>query len=105
VLGVFSNCSPEFRLAHDEIRTWSSSSFWSSSEKKSVSERCARTRGRRRYGGGRSKLTVIGNEIGLQWDAAVSGCSSLAALFARVLERGVHGGEGVYMDVMAWQRG
>jgi hypothetical protein len=32
-----------------------------------VSERCARTRGRRRYRGGGSKLTVTGDEIRLQW--------------------------------------
>jgi hypothetical protein len=50
-----------------EIRSRSSSSFWNSNEKEGMSERCARAREKRRCRGGRSGLTVAGDELEFQW--------------------------------------
>jgi hypothetical protein len=62
-----SNRSSELGLADGEIWSWSSSSFWNSNEKRNMSERCAKARGIIRCRGGRSGLTVAGDDLQFQW--------------------------------------
>jgi hypothetical protein len=89
------NRSSELGLADGEIWLWLSSSFWNSNEKRIMSERCARARGMLRCRGGRSGLTVAGDDLQLQWRRGGLWHEQPGSVLARVLEGDECGGGGV----------